>query len=161
MVIKANHPHVDTQGLVYLPYLHNWNPSTSTLKDLVSVMCGVFGNHPPLFSKVNSSSSNSSSAHAQFATAKARVVQGTPIPTPYPHNSSPPSSYSSSTSGYGNYHSRAAPVQGVVTSMHIPDHLKEQNKDKLVQEVTNKFQEEILMMQTRIKGEYKFLTVRH
>jgi ESCRT-I complex subunit TSG101 len=50
MTIKANHRHVDMQGLVYLPYLHEWKPHDS-LVTLVEVASGIFSIDPPLFSK--------------------------------------------------------------------------------------------------------------
>lgn len=72
MTIKQNHRHVDLQGLVFLPYLHEWN-AESNLSGLVEITSSVFSIEPPLFSKpavaapspilqayANSSSSNAS-----------------------------------------------------------------------------------------------------
>jgi ESCRT-I complex subunit TSG101 len=61
MTIKSNHRHVDMQGVVYLPYLHEWNPlnpSTSNLVGLVEICSSVFSIEPPLFSKAAGSASH-------------------------------------------------------------------------------------------------------
>jgi len=50
MRIKQKHMHVDQQGLIYHPYLHSWKQHTSTLSELVGLLCSVFGKEPPLFS---------------------------------------------------------------------------------------------------------------
>lgn len=91
MTIKANHRHVDMQGCVYLPYLHEWK-TTSNLQGLAEVASGVFSIEPPLFSKpavgtVQSSSSSSSAA----------IVKPTTTPTPVAATAAYPS-YTSSAS---------------------------------------------------------------
>eukprot|EP01033_Poteriospumella_lacustris_P011851 gene11852-8448_t len=50
MIIKQNHRHVDMNGFVYLPYLHEWNTSHS-LVPLIEVASSVFSIEPPLFTK--------------------------------------------------------------------------------------------------------------
>jgi len=50
MQIKASR-HVDTNGRVYLPYLHNWNPDSSDLLGVIQVMIIVFGEQPPVYAK--------------------------------------------------------------------------------------------------------------
>jgi len=50
MQIKASR-HVDTNGRVYLPYLHNWQPDSSDLLGVIQVMIIVFGETPPVYSK--------------------------------------------------------------------------------------------------------------
>lgn len=177
MVIKPNHRHVDTQGLVYLPYLHSWTPASSTLQELVSVLCSVFGQNPPVYSTANSAAPSSST----------RVVQSTIIsppvqysPTPSVAGSYTQQQYQQQPPPYGaSYSLGRAPVPGIVDSMHIPDYLKEgqqqhqqqqaaatvlranvsntdsttSTKDRLVREVTVRLQEEILICQTRLKGD--------
>uniref|UniRef100_A0A6A7G8H7 Tumor susceptibility 101 n=1 Tax=Hirondellea gigas TaxID=1518452 RepID=A0A6A7G8H7_9CRUS len=49
MRIKPQHQHVDTQGMIYLSYLHQWNRNGSDLVDLIEVMSSVFGQDPPVF----------------------------------------------------------------------------------------------------------------
>jgi hypothetical protein len=185
MVIKPNHRHVDTQGLVYMPYLHSWTPASSTLQELTSALSGVFGQDPPVYSKT-------SSPPGDVASASSRVVQGTMVSTPtqyspsgsvtggyisqqqyHPQRQQPPPqqyraqqppAYGASPSYPPTSHPppSAAPVRGIVDSMHIPDYLKEgqqaqgasqrgsgggagSSKERLVREVTARLQEEILI----------------
>ena len=51
MFIKPQHKHVDSEGEVYLPYLHDWRPTGSTLLELVKVLCHTFSQDPPLYAK--------------------------------------------------------------------------------------------------------------
>ncbi|CAA9996404.1 unnamed protein product [Nesidiocoris tenuis] len=51
MRIKISH-HVDHSGRIYLPYLHDWNPAVSDILGLIHVMVCVFGECPPVFSKL-------------------------------------------------------------------------------------------------------------
>lgn len=75
MTIKQNHRHVDLQGLVFLPYLHEWH-AESTLSGLVEITSSVFSIEPPLFSKpvtaapspILQAYSNSTSANASPVT---------------------------------------------------------------------------------------------
>lgn len=41
--------HVDCNGKIYLPYLHEWTPSTSELVVLIQIMIVTFGDTPPVF----------------------------------------------------------------------------------------------------------------
>eukprot|EP01035_Chromulina_nebulosa_P033404 gene33404-44726_t len=50
MTIKSNHKHVDMEGLVFLPYLHDWKLE-SNLVSLISFACKAFSAEPPLFAK--------------------------------------------------------------------------------------------------------------
>ena len=67
MRIKERHKHVDSAGVVYLPYLHEWNGKSSNgliredgtsdssgLVELLTVMSSTFSDDPPVF-KVGSS----------------------------------------------------------------------------------------------------------
>lgn len=49
MRIKDGHLHVDHYGVVYLPYLNQWSPQSSTLIELVTIMSSVFSQDPPVF----------------------------------------------------------------------------------------------------------------
>lgn len=49
MIIKKGHRHVDMNGVVYLPYLNQWNNARSNLAELVMRMQAVFGPDPPLY----------------------------------------------------------------------------------------------------------------
>lgn len=50
MELKMGHRHVDREGLVYLPYLHEWNARTHNLLELCGAMSSVFSQDPPVFS---------------------------------------------------------------------------------------------------------------
>merc|ERR1712023_604100 len=47
MVIKERHPHCDTSGMVYHPYISTWK-ETSSLVALVRHMVEVFSHDPPV-----------------------------------------------------------------------------------------------------------------
>jgi len=48
MRIKSKHRHVDMHGMVYLPYLNQWNIK-STLVELITFMSSVFSEDPPVY----------------------------------------------------------------------------------------------------------------
>lgn len=50
MIVHSYHPHVDIEGLVRVPYLSSWS-SSSSLLDLIHILCSVFSNEPPLYTK--------------------------------------------------------------------------------------------------------------
>ncbi|XP_013137392.1 PREDICTED: tumor susceptibility gene 101 protein [Papilio polytes] len=50
MTIKTS-KWVDSNGKIYLPYLHEWSPSGSTLQRLVQKMIAAFGELPPVYAK--------------------------------------------------------------------------------------------------------------
>ena len=52
MKVKAKHKHVDSQGLIYHPYLHGWAKNVNhSLVDLIGILCSEFGKDPPLYSQ--------------------------------------------------------------------------------------------------------------
>eukprot|EP01039_Chlorochromonas_danica_P008593 gene8593-9469_t len=105
MTIKANHRHVDMQGCVYLPYLHEWK-TTSNLQGLAEVASGVFSIEPPLFSKpavgtVQTSSSSSSSAVAAKPSATPTPVVAAVAYPSYPSSTNNAIGASGATTGSG------------------------------------------------------------
>ncbi|KAL9984660.1 hypothetical protein ACROYT_G006981 [Oculina patagonica] len=50
MAIKSSQ-HVDTNGKVYHPFLHEWNYPRSDLAALLQILCGVFAAQPPVYAK--------------------------------------------------------------------------------------------------------------
>ncbi|CAL4073531.1 unnamed protein product, partial [Meganyctiphanes norvegica] len=72
MLIKASR-HVDQNGKVYLPYLHEWNMNSSDLPGLIQLMIMTFSEMPPVYSKPKNA-----------AAAPAAGPQG--YPPPYPAN---------------------------------------------------------------------------
>ncbi|KAB7505427.1 Tumor susceptibility protein [Armadillidium nasatum] len=50
MLIKPSR-HVDQNGKVYLPYLHEWNSNSSDLLGLIQIMIMTFAEMPPVYAK--------------------------------------------------------------------------------------------------------------
>ncbi|KAJ8249189.1 hypothetical protein GJAV_G00232120 [Gymnothorax javanicus] len=50
MMIKTG-KHIDANGKIYLPYMHEWKHPESDLYGLVQVMALAFGEEPPVFSR--------------------------------------------------------------------------------------------------------------
>ncbi|CAA7390594.1 unnamed protein product [Spirodela intermedia] len=91
MIIKRNHPHVDSSGHVNVPYLRNWVYPSSNLVDLVRTLSHVFGQLPPLYTRENPN----------------------PVPTPNPPSSSPsPSPSPQQPNSSSRIYSQAAPYGG-------------------------------------------------
>lgn len=51
MVVRSRHRHVDAAGLVYLPYLSEWDPAKSRIEELIGVMVSVFSQDPPVYAR--------------------------------------------------------------------------------------------------------------
>ena len=51
MYLKENHEHVGSDGMVYMPYLHEWNPRDHTLIEMVVAMSSIFSADPPVFTR--------------------------------------------------------------------------------------------------------------
>jgi len=51
MMIKEGHKHVGSDGMVYMPYLHNWHSNSHNLSALCTHMSNYFGTDPPLFAR--------------------------------------------------------------------------------------------------------------
>ncbi|KAJ2948366.1 hypothetical protein O0L34_g7603 [Tuta absoluta] len=95
MSIKVS-KYVDSNGKVYLPYLHEWSQNGSTLQALVQVMIAAFGELPPVYSKprnetrapypVNSFMPQPSG----FPYPQVSPTPGYPTTTPYPTASNLP-----------------------------------------------------------------------
>ncbi|XP_076032755.1 tumor susceptibility gene 101 isoform X3 [Oratosquilla oratoria] len=99
MLIKASR-HVDQSGKVYLPYLHEWNPSSSDLMGLIQIMIMTFGEMPPVYSKPKTASP------APYQTPYPTNPPGhMPMPggTPYPPPTSTAAAYPLAGSGYTPY----------------------------------------------------------
>lgn len=100
MTIKANHRHVDMQGVVYLPYLHEWR-FESHLVGLVEIASAIFSIEPPLYAKpatstVSAVSSTPSAATSTGGYAFAKPVAAAASSTPAVISAVPSSSNTSS-----------------------------------------------------------------
>ena len=78
MRIKERHPHVDSAGVVYLPYLHQWGPD-SGLVELVSVMASVFSEDPPVFKVAANAAAGVSLQHPAHPSPAAAASSLQPI----------------------------------------------------------------------------------
>jgi ESCRT-I complex subunit TSG101 len=125
MTIKANHRHVDMEGCVYLPYLHEWTQK-SNLVALTEMASNIFSFEPPLYTKPTTApnpvpvpTTNQSTASAMASNAYTQSLayvnnfssintRGQPVnnnPTPATTTTSSvyvPSTAFSSTGMYGN-----------------------------------------------------------
>lgn len=93
MYLKENHPHVGSDGMVYMPYLHEWNARTHSLIEMVVAMSSVFSADPPVFTR------------------------STPAPPPPPQPSQPPPQPS-----YHN-HARAAPASNTDSDRYMQEQI--------------------------------------
>ncbi len=59
--------HVDHNGRVYLPYLHEWNEANSDLLGLIQICIITFGEQPPLFTRTQQQNSEQHSALLSFS----------------------------------------------------------------------------------------------
>lgn len=113
MSIKVSR-YVDTNGKVYLPYLHEWSQTGSTLQQLIQCMITAFGEIPPVYSKprtearppypVNSFMPQPSG----YPYPQVSPQPGYPTSTPYPTASNLP------------YPAYGAPYPGAVNSNGSP-----------------------------------------
>ncbi|CAB3251113.1 unnamed protein product [Arctia plantaginis] len=112
MSIKVS-KYVDSNGKVYLPYLHEWTQNGSTLQKLIQCMITAFGELPPVYSKprtearpypVNSFMPQPSGYPFPQGTSQ----PGYPTVTPYPTTSNLP------------YPSFGSPYPGAVNSNGMP-----------------------------------------
>ena len=93
MIVHSNHRNVDTEGLVNVPYLISWS-SSSSLLDLIHILCSVFSNEPPLYTKrpetqiYQNNNNNSSSNISNNNNINSRTSQGTIIGVSNPSSSS-------------------------------------------------------------------------
>ncbi|XP_062973256.1 tumor susceptibility gene 101 protein isoform X2 [Elgaria multicarinata webbii] len=95
MTIKTG-KHVDANGKIYLPYLHEWKHPQSDLIGLIQVMIVVFGEEPPVFSRPTIS--------AAYPPYQATGPPNNPYMPGMPSGMSPfPPGPAPNPSGYPNY----------------------------------------------------------
>ncbi|XP_035251569.1 tumor susceptibility gene 101 protein-like [Anguilla anguilla] len=94
MMIKTG-KHIDANGKIYLPYLHEWKHPQSDLYGLIQVMIVVFGEEPPVFSRPTTQSPFQASGPPN-----ASYMPGMPAVSPYgPGHAASPGGYP----GYPGY----------------------------------------------------------
>ncbi|XP_064193201.1 tumor susceptibility gene 101 protein-like [Anguilla rostrata] len=123
MMIKTG-KHIDANGKIYLPYLHEWKHPQSDLYGLIQVMIVVFGEEPPVFSRPTTQA-----AYQPFPATgppNQSYMPGVPAVSPYgpAHSPSPggypgyayPSGNSYPTTAGPTHYSSQNPVPSVVPS---------------------------------------------
>eukprot|EP00592_Proboscia_alata_P010014 CAMPEP_0194358718 /NCGR_PEP_ID=MMETSP0174-20130528/5885_1 /TAXON_ID=216777 /ORGANISM="Proboscia alata, Strain PI-D3" /LENGTH=379 /DNA_ID=CAMNT_0039129169 /DNA_START=35 /DNA_END=1174 /DNA_ORIENTATION=- len=78
MALKENHRNVGPDGMVYMPFLNQWGPHTSTLREMIVVMGLIFGEDPPVFKKPLT-------AHVPYV-SQPHITSHTPYVTAQPPN---------------------------------------------------------------------------
>lgn len=76
MSLKPNNPNVDNGGMIYIPYLTEWNERTSTLTELVTVLISIFTQTPPCYATPGGATAT---ATAAASTAAAAQPEGSPL----------------------------------------------------------------------------------
>uniref|UniRef100_A0A674P505 Tumor susceptibility 101a n=1 Tax=Takifugu rubripes TaxID=31033 RepID=A0A674P505_TAKRU len=86
MMIKTG-KHIDANGKIYLPYLHEWKHPHSDLYGLIQVMIVVFGEEPPVFSRPTTQPPYQ--AFQATGTPNASYMPGMPAVSSYGPNPNP------------------------------------------------------------------------
>lgn len=97
MIIKPKHRHVDSAGMVYLPYLSTWSPTSCNLLGLVDTVSKVFGQDPPVRSTTGG--------------AQASTTAATPAAAATPASTSSKPALSGSSSSYPTPPPKSAATQ--------------------------------------------------
>ncbi|XP_025057926.1 ubiquitin-conjugating enzyme E2 variant 3 isoform X2 [Alligator sinensis] len=113
MTIKTG-KHVDANGKIYLPYLHEWKHPQSDLLELIQVMIVVFGEEPPVFSRPTISASYP--PYQPTGPPNASYMPGMPSGiSPYPPGHPP------NPSGYPSYpYPSGVPFPATTSAQHYP-----------------------------------------
>ncbi|ESO02994.1 hypothetical protein HELRODRAFT_185660 [Helobdella robusta] len=90
--------HVDANGRVYLPYLHEWKYPQSDLSGLIQMMSMVFGEEPPVFSKPTVLPANNQSSRLPYP-----IGNNMPMPSYATGNNQPAQFVPSSNLPYPTY----------------------------------------------------------
>uniref|UniRef100_A0A3B5MV11 Tumor susceptibility 101a n=1 Tax=Xiphophorus couchianus TaxID=32473 RepID=A0A3B5MV11_9TELE len=109
MMIKTG-KHIDANGKIYLPYLHEWKHPQSDLYGLIQVMIVVFGEEPPVFSRPTTqppfpSFQAAGPPNSSYMPGMPAVSPYGPNPNPggYPAYQYPPGNSYPATAGPGHY----------------------------------------------------------
>ncbi|XP_006819298.1 tumor susceptibility gene 101 protein-like [Saccoglossus kowalevskii] len=116
MLVKPSR-NVDANGRIYLPYLHEWRHPASDLISLVQVLCVVFGENSPVYSK------SAAPARPAYPPGQSPSSGGA---LPYPPTSNVTPGYPASTAAYptpgypapGNTGYTPYPTTGYPTSQY-------------------------------------------
>ncbi|XP_067396744.1 tumor susceptibility gene 101 protein [Emydura macquarii macquarii] len=113
MTIKTG-KHVDANGKIYLPYLHEWKHPQSDLIGLIQIMIVVFGEEPPVFSRPAPSASYP--PYQATGPPNTSYMPGMPSGiSPYPPGHPP------NPSGYPSYpYPPGGPFPATTSGQHYP-----------------------------------------
>ncbi|KAJ8977048.1 hypothetical protein NQ317_000720 [Molorchus minor] len=154
---------VDQNGKVYLPYLHDWMPSSSDLLGLIQVMIVTFGEQPPVFARAKD---NDPPYPPNSFMPQPGGYNMPSYPTPYPPSSVgfggyppyPPSSNQSSyppyPTSYPSYpnNSFGPPTPSVGTGTIKDEHIRESLltaiEEKLMRRMKEQFQQNQAELET-------------
>lgn len=109
MTIKTNHKHVGQDGMVYMPYLHDWSAEACDLTELALFMSSIFGSEPPCYAKPKPKqtatpprlvSINTSPPPPQYVAAVSSNINQSYLPPPPPPSSRQQSK--TTTTGYSS-----------------------------------------------------------
>lgn len=109
--------HVDANGKIYLPYLHEWKHPQSDLYGLIQILTIIFGDEPPVYSRSAGQPPPTSTYPGQGANPPYPVAGGAGMPMPgtggYPGGGGPgyPAATASQYPGYPSYNQPAMPAQ--------------------------------------------------
>ncbi|KAK5642806.1 hypothetical protein RI129_008973 [Pyrocoelia pectoralis] len=159
MSIKAS-MYVDQNGKIYLPYLHDWVPTSSDIIGLIQVMIVTFGEQPPVFARPKDDLPYQRSPYMPQQ-PPAGGSSFMPFPTPYPpaggfsgYPPYPPTntgfpqypnypSYPSYTAS--NFDNPAVPPMsggtGTIKEEHIRESLLTAIEEKLMRRMKEQFQQ--------------------
>lgn len=130
MIIKPG-KHVDNTGRVYLPYLTDWKSPGSDLHGLIQVLCLLFGDDPPVYSRGSQPPNRPPQPQPRYGSQQPYYGNGPPQQQqqqqqmPYPASSSmgmpmpssQPSGYPPSSMPYPSGGARPAPYPTSTSSM--------------------------------------------
>mmetsp|Transcript_9959 Transcript_9959/g.29288 ORF Transcript_9959/g.29288 Transcript_9959/m.29288 type:complete len:327 (-) Transcript_9959:1137-2117(-) len=151
MVIPPNHPVVDTEGVVTIPYLTNWRGHTHNLSVALAIMASEFGEKPP----VRARPTNQVPRQAQRQPPRVMGTGGPPVVVVGgggggSSGARPPPSYDSLQGGVANGHHQqrgASPVR--------PPTGPEGVKRAAIDKVQEKVQRTFLVVRTAMDDEFR------
>lgn len=170
MCIKVS-KYVDSNGKVYLPYLHEWTGNASTLLNLIQHMVTAFGELPPVYSKRNEPRelpfplTPFGSGYPQVAPQPGYPTQplpypttsnmpynfGTPYPSGVPVNGTPYPPQTTNITPYpqgANYGPTPDVTGGTITEEHIKASLLSAVEDKLRRRLNEQSQQSQAELET-------------
>jgi len=135
--LKENHPHVGRDGMVYLPYIHEWDPRTHSLIEMTVAISSVFSADPPVFT---------------------RAAPVNPSPPPPAYSSYVSSSNTSSLQQDNNYRNTTSNIASPDSERHMREQLtammaKEADEANQAAEIAREAEKEELEREKQITAQ--------